>query len=1039
MPGPSVTVVDSGGLAVTAVESGAPEFEAVESGGVAITLVESGGLPMIVSGGTPTPPFAFPEGEMLLGMGLAKITSYAGYYPFANILWNANAWEKASGSAEWGQEWGVITHPNADGATDRYRAVICDAVYDSLPAGVYTVNNPDGCKIGIGAYSSQNLAAFTTETSFTFTYAQDQLLAIHAEGPVTNNNGPIEIIMPGRAAAFASGDYWNPEFIAFEEALNPRVLRSMDWCLAYTDISEEWSDVPVGLPITLVAPQTQLQQKVPYQLFFDLCNRLNADAYIHGPIRASEDYMANLAQLAKDSLNPVRYVWIEKANEVWNISSPYLDTNKWCIYETFTKRIADANLGIQGWTLPAHGMADGDQVSAFFTKENFTKSGSTMAWPLGWGNGLYVDVIDADNFVLYSDVARTVLVPSTANTPKLLHKWRGEAGKVADENGNYGRLSLRDWQACDAVLGRGRCVHVLATQLVDTAKTTARLAPTGVSAATDVVATANYYQGEWWLGALDIASGQVTPKLWALTAASKVRIAVYANGSTPTSVDVKAGAGTGYVGHRDITIPTSLLTGFTSASAITGLTNGTVYEYRAIFTDPEGFEWGASGQFTASASASTITFNDSDANMAARARHNTKFWMFYANAQRAAAGSIPIINYESGSDYFGPGGGLSQLVRDWRSAYTQTEIAGDAFEMFYRTLAANDYKASLQFVDIAGSSGIFNLAESLSDTSDYRYVAFAGFNGAIARNNPVSVGDILADDVATEPSYPAAVHIFADPALTYSIYHGDLDGNFTVSGHTLQMVGDAGINWSVPTSHTLTIEASDGVTTDYFDVSFATGFSWYAADAQFVWDSMADTDPAAINPIIGGTLALTGTAATVSGDLWDLEAAGRYSSSTALTATLSGDNPFLFATVLDKDNHTSFGPVMRLGGTTFVDVFVQSSIPRIRVYNNLTTTEVIVPFVSPAVTGKHVYWLYYDADPTTPKIHVGVDQVENGSGTAFTFAGRTISRNIVVGSEGGSNFSRMKHGTIEVLGRAGLTLSEALEYVDGLQTHHGIA
>lgn len=55
MPGPSVTVVESGGLAVTPVESGAPEINLVDSGGIAVTIVESGGLPFIVTGYEPSP------------------------------------------------------------------------------------------------------------------------------------------------------------------------------------------------------------------------------------------------------------------------------------------------------------------------------------------------------------------------------------------------------------------------------------------------------------------------------------------------------------------------------------------------------------------------------------------------------------------------------------------------------------------------------------------------------------------------------------------------------------------------------------------------------------------------------------------------------------------------------------------------------------------------------------------------------------------------------------------------------------------------
>lgn len=56
MPGPSVTIVDSGGLAVTPVDSGAAPFTVVDAGGIAVTIVESGGLPVILEGYSPAPP-----------------------------------------------------------------------------------------------------------------------------------------------------------------------------------------------------------------------------------------------------------------------------------------------------------------------------------------------------------------------------------------------------------------------------------------------------------------------------------------------------------------------------------------------------------------------------------------------------------------------------------------------------------------------------------------------------------------------------------------------------------------------------------------------------------------------------------------------------------------------------------------------------------------------------------------------------------------------------------------------------------------------
>ena len=53
MPGPAVTVVESGGYPVVAVEAAAPVFTVVETGGFPVTLVESGAFPVILEGYTP--------------------------------------------------------------------------------------------------------------------------------------------------------------------------------------------------------------------------------------------------------------------------------------------------------------------------------------------------------------------------------------------------------------------------------------------------------------------------------------------------------------------------------------------------------------------------------------------------------------------------------------------------------------------------------------------------------------------------------------------------------------------------------------------------------------------------------------------------------------------------------------------------------------------------------------------------------------------------------------------------------------------------
>ena len=769
------------------------------------------------SGGNPTPPFAFPEDEMLLGMGLAGVGSSQGLYPFANVLWNATPWERTSGTADWVQEWGIITQPNADGPTDTYRTKIWEGAGDNLPHGTYTVLNPNGCEIGIGAFGSQNLAAYTTATQFTFSYTSEQLVALHARGPVSG----VQIIMPGRLSAYQAGDYWNPDFITFEQSLGLRCFRFMDWVQAYTDLTEEWSQVPVGLPMMFSSKYTLLTNKVPYSLIIDLCNRLNVDPWINIPARASDDFVDNLAALFASDLESNRYVFIEAGNEPWNYGGPFNDARVWFELYDFTRYQASSNTGIDGWTLNSHGLSTGDVVSNFFDADNYTRISTAQVYPSGYGIDLYVESVDANNFKLYSDVARTDLIEPTANTPKLTYKKRGEAGKVASINTNYGEASLNWWGRFDAALGRNRCVHVLGTQYVGSATTADRLAVPGVTAATDCVAIAPYYSGDWFVGCMDIASGQMTPKAWQ-KAAGTMRCGVYASGSTPTIADVLAGTGTGYIAHRDIVIPSDERTSYSTGTAITGLSNGTTYEVRFVLTGSFGDNWMASGTATVSASTSTVAFTDSDASMAIRARRRLTFNQnLYMPAQITAAAGKPLVGYESAADYFGNNLSLTEVVA-WRNNYLRSAESGAVFEQFYRTMATFGVKLTNQFGDINSfAPGSFSIAADLDDTTHPSYVPFAAFGGTVPQGTILAQSDITATAIAAEPSYPATVHTFAS-GPTYEIAAGNNSGNFEIVGNALRLKSGVGINWAVLNSLSLVIEARD-VTSAFFTLAIDLG------------------------------------------------------------------------------------------------------------------------------------------------------------------------------------------------------------------------
>lgn len=990
-------------------------------------------------GGGMLPPFTFPADEMLLGMGLGGISSFNGYYPFANVLWNGLRFARESGTGTWSQAWGELT---TTVSTDVFSSKFAEGTQavDNLPTGTYTVLNPDGLEIGVGWPGSPSLTGWTTATQFTFDVPASGRLSVYAlwaRGSVTNNNGPIQIIMPGRVSAFQAGDYWNPAFITFLSGLNVNCLRFMDWLQTYSDVTESWSEVPLGLPTLLTAPSTLQLTKVPFALIVDLCNRLNINPWICTPVRANQTYYDGLAAYLRDNLNPNLRVFLEFGNEVWNPGGPYLDARNWVDYYPHTVFTATVNAGIDGWTRAGHGLTTGEIISNYHDKANHLQVGTLPSFENGFGVGLYVEVVDADNFKLYNDVARTSLRAPGIAVSKT-YKRRAEAGKTVGVDANFGAASLAMWTRFDEILGRNRSLHVLGTQGVAGNVTTNRLAPPGVAAATDMVSPATYYSGDWFIGLVDIASGRLTPKAWSRRAGDVVRVAVYADGSTPTLAEVAAGSGAGYIGHRDMTITVQDASAYTTGAAITGLTNSTSYAVFALMTEVMGgFRWLASGTATVSATTSTVTISDSYAQMAKRARYNVVVLQGgIITTQQAVAGGKPIAIYESSSDYFGPGQNTPAELKAWRTGYTQSAEAGEAFGFFYRYLAARGTKLANQFVDINAEPGVFNIAESFEDTSDPRYLQFVGFDGAVPETAIFDMENVIAADVATEPTYPAVVHTFTDATKTYSIFNGDDNNNFDIVGNQLRIVNGYNVNYALPTARNLTIEASNGVTSDYFTVSFATGNAWYESDALFAWSSIADTDNTQINPIIGGTLPRTaGAGAAISGGLWDMD--GQVYSGTAGTVSpLLVNIPFLVAGVMDRDNLTTGGLFADLWMATGGIYFQRDGTNfRFRMLSG-ATANLNFAAAGSMPAGLNVYWGFYDGAGT---LYAGINQTQNPTNLSYTPTGSQTQRMRVGSSNDTTPSSLAKHGSMQIVNRAGMTLAQGKAMVAKMQALHGIA
>jgi hypothetical protein len=60
----------------------------------------------------------------------------------------------------------------------------------------------------------------------------------------------------------------------------------------------------------------------PYEIMIDLCNAAQADCWLNIPALVDEDFISNLALLAKERLDPNLNLYLEYSNELWNDMFP---------------------------------------------------------------------------------------------------------------------------------------------------------------------------------------------------------------------------------------------------------------------------------------------------------------------------------------------------------------------------------------------------------------------------------------------------------------------------------------------------------------------------------------------------------------------------------------------------------------------------------------------------------------------------------------------------------------------------------------------
>ncbi|MCC6725201.1 MAG: PKD domain-containing protein [Saprospiraceae bacterium] len=105
-----------------------------------------------------------------------------------------------------------------------------------------------------------------------------------------------------------------PFYEGFLDKIKPfKALRFMDWGRTNGNPAVHWEDRSSLTHFTYAVPTG-----VPYEMMVKLANQLKKDVWLCVPHAADSNYVAQMAALFRDQLDPGLTIYLEYSNEVWN-------------------------------------------------------------------------------------------------------------------------------------------------------------------------------------------------------------------------------------------------------------------------------------------------------------------------------------------------------------------------------------------------------------------------------------------------------------------------------------------------------------------------------------------------------------------------------------------------------------------------------------------------------------------------------------------------------------------------------------------------
>ena len=175
--------------------------------------------------------------------------------------------------------------------------------------------------------------------------AQMHLRFIGTEGGLKK----IHLLRPGYTEDDNTRQLFTTEFLSLLRRLNAGVLRAMDWQRINGSTVATWAQ-----RATREGPTYSGRPGGPLEDFILLCNTVGADFWLNIPHMADDDYVRQAARLARDTLDPKLFVWVEYSNELWNTAGGF-GQSRWNQEQATAEfnggdtRYDPKNITVRGW------------------------------------------------------------------------------------------------------------------------------------------------------------------------------------------------------------------------------------------------------------------------------------------------------------------------------------------------------------------------------------------------------------------------------------------------------------------------------------------------------------------------------------------------------------------------------------------------------------------------------------------------------------------------------------------------------------------